>query len=83
MFLSSSDDNTIKLWNAENDFKLIRTYEEHTDFVMKLAINLKDYSMFASGSTDKKIKIWSFNVDNSQLTLTGHNKGVNTVAFVH
>ena len=81
MFLSSSDDNTIKLWDVENDFKLIRTYEEHKDFVMKLAINLKDYSMFASGSTDKKIKIWSFNVNNSQLTLEGHAKGVNTIAF--
>jgi len=81
MFLSSSDDKTIKLWDVENDFKLIRTYNEHKDYVMKLAINLKDYSIFASGSTDKNIKIWSFNVDNSQLTLTGHNKGVNTVAF--
>ena len=81
MFLSSSDDNTIKLWDVENDFKLIRTYEEHKDFVMKIAINLKDYSMFASGSTDKKIKIWSFNVANSQLTLEGHSKGVNAIAF--
>ena len=69
MFLSSSDDNTIKLWDVEKDFKLIRTYDEHKDFVMKLAINLKDYSMFASGSTDKKITIWSFNVANSQLTI--------------
>ena len=81
MFLSSSDDNTIKLWDVEKDFKLIRTYDEHKDFVMKLAINLKDYSMFASGSTDKKIKIWSFNVANSQLTIEGHSKGVNTIAF--
>ena len=81
IFLSSSDDSTIKLWDVENDFKLIRSYEEHKDFVMKLAINLKDYSMFASGSTDKKIKIWSFNVPNSQLTLEGHLKGVNTIAF--
>ena len=81
IFLSSSDDNTIKLWDVEKDFKLIRTYDEHKDFVMKLAINLKDYSMFASGSTDKKIKIWSFNLPNSQLTLEGHSKGVNTIAF--
>ena len=81
MFLSSSDDRTIKLWDVENDFKLIRTYNEHKDYVMKIATNLKDYSIFASGSTDKSIKIWSFNVDNSQITLTGHSKGVNTVAF--
>ncbi len=81
MFLTSSDDKTIKLWDAENDFKLIRTYNEHKDYVMKIAINLKDYSIFATGSSDTTIKIWSFNVDNSQLTLTGHKKGVNTVAF--
>ena len=81
MFLSSSDDSTIKLWDVDKDFKLVRTYDEHKDFVMKLAINLKDYSMFASGSTDKKIKIWSFDFSNSQLTLEGHKKGINTIAF--
>ena len=81
LILSSSDDNTIKLFDANNNFSLVRSYEEHKDYVMKLAINPKDYSMFASASMDKKIKIWSFNAVNSQLTLEGHLKGCGAVAF--
>ncbi len=83
IFVSSSDDGTIHLYDAENDFKLIREYNEHKDFVMKLAVNPKDYSMFASASSDKKIKIWSFMTNNSQMTLEGHLKGVNTVSFCY
>ena len=80
LFLTSSDDNTINLYNADN-FSLIRTYEEHKDFVMKVTTNPKDYNMFASASMDKKVKIWSFSSQNSQLTLEGHKKGCNSVAF--
>ena len=69
LFLSSSDDNTIHLYDASQNCLLIRTYQEHTDFVMRLAVNPKDYSMFATSSMDKKIKIWSFNASNSQMTL--------------
>ena len=81
LILSSSDDTTIKLWDADQNYKEIRKYAEHKDFVMKLATNPKDYSMFASCSTDKKIKIWSFTAPNSQMTIEGHLKGVNAVAF--
>lgn len=81
LFLTSSDDNTIKLYDANNNFNLVRSYEEHKDYVMKIAANPKDFSMFASASMDKKIKIWSFNAPNSQLTLEGHTKGCGAVAF--
>ena len=50
---------------------------------MELSVNPKDYSMFASASSDKKIKIWSFMTNNSQMTLEGHLKGVNTVSFCY
>ena len=80
-FLSSSDDNTIHLYDASQNCLLIRTYQEHSDFVMRLAVNPKDYSMFASSSMDKKIKIWSFNASNSQMTLEGHTKGIGALAF--
>ena len=81
LFLTSSDDNTINLYDVDKNCELVRTYNEHKDFVMKLAVNPKDYSMFASGSMDKKVKIWSFNSPNSQLTLEGHTKGCGCVAF--
>ena len=79
--ISCSDDTKISLWNIENNFSLIRTYEEHNNFVMKIAVNPKDTNMFASAAMDHKIKIWSFTSNNSNLTLEGHTKGVTSIAF--
>ena len=79
--LSCSDDQTISLWDIEKGFTLIRSYEEHKNFVMRIAINPKDLNMFASAGMDLKIKIWSFTATNSNLTLDGHTKGVTSVAF--
>lgn len=79
--LTCSDDQTINLWDLDKGFTLVRSYEEHTNFVMKLALNPKDHDMFASASTDKKVKIWSFSSANSCLTIEGHLKGVNTISF--
>jgi coatomer subunit beta' len=79
--LTSSDDQTVCLFDSDKNFALVRTYEEHKNFVMRLAINPKDFNMFASASMDQKIKIWSFTSSNSHLTLDGHSKGVTTVSF--
>ena len=81
IIITSSDDCTIKLWDYGKNFTLIRSLEEHKNFVMKVAFNPKDPSMFASGSMDKKIKCWSITSPNSQITLEGHSQGVNSVAF--
>jgi coatomer subunit beta' len=79
--LTCSDDQTINLFDADKGFSLVRSYDEHKNFVMKLDINMKDYNMFASASMDGKIKIWSFSGNNSHLTIDAHSKGVTTVAF--
>jgi coatomer subunit beta' len=79
--LSCSDDQSIALWDVDKNFSIIRTYEEHKNFVMRVAINPKDTNMFASAGMDSKIKIWSFTATNSNLTLEGHAKGVTSVAF--
>lgn len=81
LMLTCSDDQTICMWDVEKNFSNVRVYEEHSNYVMRLAVNPKDSDMFASASTDKKIKIWSFNTKNSSLTIEGHQKGVLTVAF--
>ena len=81
LMLTCSDDQTICLWDYEKNFSLVRTYDEHKFYVMKLAINMKDYNMFASACMDHKIKIWSFTSPNSHLTLEGHTKGVTAIAF--
>jgi coatomer subunit beta' len=79
--ITSADDGTIKIWDYDKNFTLVRSLEEHKNFVMKIALNPKDPSMFASGSMDKKIKLWSITSPNSHITLEGHSQGVNTVAF--
>jgi coatomer subunit beta' len=79
--ISCSDDQTIALWDVEKGFTHIRSYEEHKNFVMRIAINPKDVNMFASAGMDNKVKIWSFTAANSNLTLEGHTKGVSAVCF--
>ena len=78
--LTCSDDHTIILWNLDN-FTIVRTYDEHKNFVMRLALNPKDFTMFASASMDNKVKVWSFTGPNSHLTLDGHVKGATSIAF--
>ena len=81
--LTCSDDNSIKLWDIEKDnqFNLVRSHEEHSSYVMKVAVNPKENDMFASCSVDKKIKLWSFSNKNSSSTIEGHLKGVISLAF--
>jgi len=79
--LTSSDDQTICLFDIDKNFTLIRSYEEHKNFVMKLCANPKDANTFASASMDCRIKIWSFNSTNSHMTLEGHQKGVTSISF--
>ncbi len=79
--LSCSDDQIINLWDMDKNFNLIRSYEEHKNFVMKIAINQKDLNMFASASMDHKVKIWSFSGSNSHLTIDAHSKGATVVDF--
>jgi coatomer subunit beta' len=81
LIISCSDDQTIVLWDLEKDMANIKVYEEHSSYVMRLALNPKDQDMFASASTDKKIKVWNFNNRNSSLTIEGHTKGVISIAF--
>lgn len=57
--ISCSDDQTIKIWDYEKNFTLVKTLNEHKNFVMQLAINPRDFDKFASASMDKTIKIWS------------------------
>lgn len=69
--ISCSDDSTIKIWNFDKNFSLIKTLEEHQHYVMDLAINPRDIGTFCSGSLDTTIKVWSFNSTgtNSNFTL--------------
>ena len=58
-----SSDATVKLWkineemNKENKGKIICTFAEHSDYVMRIAYS-KQHKLLASAGLDKKILIW-------------------------
>lgn len=81
--LSASDDSTIKLWDMDNNFNLIRTLDDHLNYVMMLSLNPRDPNTFASASQDKTLKVWTLSTSNTKAnyTLTGHQAGLNCVDY--
>lgn len=70
LVLSSSGDSLIKLWNWENGWDCIRTFQEHSKEVESVKFNpLTASNTFASASRDGTIKIWSMFWDTSITTL--------------
>jgi len=83
--LSCSDDLSIKLWDWENNWKEINTYDDHEHYIMDMSLNPKDTNTFASASLDKTIKIWHISTSkaNSHYSLVGHQAGVNCLDYCH
>ena len=68
ILISSSADNTIKLWNL-NTRSIITILQGHSSIVTCLAVYYHDSKAYlASGSTDCIINIWS--LDNHTLVST-------------
>lgn len=55
--LSSSDDNTIKLWNWDKDWSPTRVFLGHSASVMHVTFNPKDTHTFASASLDNTVNV--------------------------
>eukprot|EP00771_Trimastix_marina_P000518 gnl/Trimastix_PCT/1539.p1 GENE.gnl/Trimastix_PCT/1539~~gnl/Trimastix_PCT/1539.p1 ORF type:complete len:882 (+),score=353.69 gnl/Trimastix_PCT/1539:197-2842(+) len=82
LILSCSDDFTIKSWVFEDDaWRLQQTFEGHGHYVMSVAFNPKDPSVFTSASMDQTIKVWNIKSAVCAYTLDGHERGANTVVF--
>lgn len=78
MVLSSSNPD-IKLWNID-DGSLIRTFNEHTDWVNALILLKND--TFCSGSGDKQIKIWNIHTEASIKTISAHKSYVASLLYL-
>ncbi|QIR36511.1 ribosome assembly protein 4 [Tolypothrix sp. PCC 7910] len=76
---SSSDDNTIKIWDIATG-KAIATLTGHSSSVRSVAFS-PDGQKLASGSLDKTITIWDIATGKAIATLTGHSSSVISVAF--
>ncbi|MEM9544509.1 MAG: TIR domain-containing protein [Bacteroidota bacterium] len=72
--VSSSYDNTIKIWELATGRNLA-TLEGHTDDVLGCAIS-PDGKNIVSGSYDNTIKIWELATGKNLATLEGHTKYV-------
>jgi WD40 repeat protein len=79
--ISGSEDNTIKIWDANNG-ELLNTVEGHSAVVSSVSWNHND-SAIVSGSHDKKIKIWDASNGELLCTLEGHSHMVWSVAWSH
>lgn len=73
------------MFDWEQNWSRVNTYDDHEHYVMQLSINPKDTNMFASASLDKTIKIWTIGTTKSaaNFSLVGHQAGVNCVDFSH
>lgn len=64
------------------NWKLLRTFESHTHYVMYVAFNPKDPNTFASACLDGTVKIWSLGSSTPNLTFLAHEtRGVNFVEY--
>ena len=76
------DDNSLIVWKVgARELEKVHQMKEHKHFVMCVAGNPKEAQVFASASLDGTLKLWNINSSNSHMTLTGHQSGVNCVAF--
>uniref|UniRef100_A0A453T9W8 Protein kinase domain-containing protein n=1 Tax=Aegilops tauschii subsp. strangulata TaxID=200361 RepID=A0A453T9W8_AEGTS len=71
----------VKLWDWDQDWNCIQTFEEHSDNINEVKFNLEDTNSFASASDDCTVKVWSLDSPKSKYTLPGHSHHVYSVDF--
>ncbi|MBW4629328.1 MAG: CHAT domain-containing protein [Brasilonema octagenarum HA4186-MV1] len=76
---SSSDDTTIKLWDASTG-ECVKTLWGHSSWVHAISFSL-DGHILASASRDQTVKLWDWRTGECLHTLEGHTHRVKTVAF--
>lgn len=82
LLISGADNASIKLWDWDQGWKCIRSFEGHDHYVMYLAFNPKDPNTFASACLDGSVKIWSLGSSSPNLTFVAHEtRGVNFVEY--
>ena len=79
---SGSEDNTIKIWNTDNNanLQLMRTLRGHTDSVLSVAWN-HDGSVLASSGADGTVRLWNPTNGINYSVLRGHREEVLSIAW--
>ena len=71
------------MFDWDKNWQRVNNFQDHQHYIMQLAINPKDTTMFASACLDCLIKIWTVGTQKTtaNYTLSGHKVGVNCVDF--
>jgi len=82
LILTGSGDKTIKIWSL-SDYTCLRTFEGHTNSVLKVAwLNIprsdsgKKHTQVASAGGDGLVKVWDANTGDEACTLDNHEDRV-------
>ncbi len=79
LIASSSDDRTIKLWDAATG-QLLKTFQGHTQAVGEVTFS-PDGEKLASAAEDNLIKVWETSSGRELLSLEGHTQPVQSLSF--
>jgi len=79
---STSDDHTIRIWNAGNGQSTVQPLPGHVSGVRSVAVS-HDGAFIVSGSNDKLVRVWNARTGDSMLLpLGGHTNSVSSVAIL-
>ncbi|ETO35751.1 WD-40 repeat-containing protein, partial [Reticulomyxa filosa] len=79
LICSGSDDNTICVWDVDNN-KLIQSFDGYSNYVLCVKFSLYHYhnhhqNVICSSSIDKTIRFWDFKHNQQLQIFNGHTKG--------
>jgi G protein beta subunit-like protein len=77
---TTSSDKTIKIWDVEDNFSLVKTLEGHQRWVWDCAFSA-DSAYLVTGSSDKTARLWELSTGDAVVEYRGHMKSVTCVAL--
>lgn len=81
LLLSSSDDQTVKLWDIKEGCRSLRVFQYHTGLVMDVRWNPRDLSTFSSCSLDGTTVFWEISNEQPRFSQKISSKCLNSISL--